>query len=253
MLGRSRIVSFVTTTRPDAARSFYGDVLRLRFVREEPRALVFRGDGFLLRVGVVDAVTPPAGTALGWLVSDIEGAVETLAARGVRFEQYDGMPQDPRGIATFENGDRVAWFEDPDGNVLSLTEPHDAAEPGERPPGGTGHPVVQFEIGCPDADVSRRFFEAVFGWSASEYGPVAFRLDTGSRRGIQGFTTALGHEPHSYVNLYIETDDIASTIRRIEEHGGSVVVPENRAPGGRFCWFRDPSGNVLALWSPGVD
>ena len=114
-----------------------------------------------------------------------------------------------------------------------------------------GQPVVHFEIGCQDKERSRAFYEQVFGWAAEPYGPYSFKFDTGSPRGIQGFTTALGHEPHQYVMLYIEVDDIADTLRKIESQGGSVVVPENPVPGsGHFAWCRDPQGNLFGLWKP---
>ncbi len=115
-----------------------------------------------------------------------------------------------------------------------------------------GKPVVHFEIGCRDSERSRAFYEAVFGWTSEAYGPSSFKLDTGSEQGINGFTTALGHEPHQYVMLYIEVDDIPGELSKIESHGGSVVVPTTEVPGGgHFAWCRDPNDNLFGLWKPG--
>ncbi len=244
MLADAQVVSFLSTARPDAAARFYTETLGFRLERREPLALVLSAGPQRLRINIVERMPGRVGTALGWNVTDIDATVAALAGRGVTFETYAGMPQDERGIATFENGDRVAWFQDPDGNVLSVTQLAIAR---------AGAPVVNFEIGCPDAEVSKTFFERVFGWTATEYGPTAFWFDTGSARGIRGFTNALGHEPRNYVNIYIETPDIAATVAKIEANGGRVVIPENPAPGGRFCWFNDPAGNLLALWSPDTE
>ena len=122
LLGDSNLISFVSTAKPDDARAFYVDVLGLDFVRDEPMAMVFRGGGRYLRMQKVETMPPSTGSVLGWEVDDIEGTVRALGDRGVAVERYDGMPQDELGIARFPNGDRVAWFLDPDGNILSLSE-----------------------------------------------------------------------------------------------------------------------------------
>ena len=67
--------------------------------------------------------TGPAATyLLGWQVPDIVATVKALEKAGVKFERYSFMQQDERGIQTFPGGARVAWFQDPDGNILSLTQ-----------------------------------------------------------------------------------------------------------------------------------
>lgn len=115
-----------------------------------------------------------------------------------------------------------------------------------------GKPVVHFDIGCHDKDRSRAFYETVFGWKSEPYGPFSFKLDTGSPRGIQGFTTALGHEPHSYVMLYVEVEDIPKHLETIESQGGRVIVTETPVSGaGHFAWCHDPHGNLFGLWKPG--
>ncbi len=114
-----------------------------------------------------------------------------------------------------------------------------------------GKPVVHFEIGCRDKEASRAFYSAAFGWGTEPYGPFAYKFDTGSERGIQGFTTALGHEPHQYVKIYIEVDDIGAQVSLIESLGGKVVVPEVSIPGsGSFAWCEDVEGNGFGLWKP---
>ena len=122
MLNAADVVAFVGTARADAARVFYGDVLGLPLVDDGPFALVFDAHGVMLRVTRVAAVDPAPYTVLGWHVPDIRAAVEGLGGRGVVFERYPGMRQDELGIWTSPSGARIAWFRDPDGNVLSLTE-----------------------------------------------------------------------------------------------------------------------------------
>ena len=122
MLGSSDVVAFVATTNADRAREFYGGVLGLRLVADEPFALVFDAHGTTLRVQKLPELAPARHTVLGWLVPDIAAAVRQLSAKGVAVERYPGLPQDDAGIATFPGGSRVAWFKDPDGNTLSLTE-----------------------------------------------------------------------------------------------------------------------------------
>jgi phosphoribosylformylglycinamidine (FGAM) synthase-like amidotransferase family enzyme len=83
---------------------------------------VFNAYGTMLRITVAAEVAHPGYTVLGWRVSAISETVADLESRGVVFTRYDGMDQDAQGVWTSPNGDRIAWFTDPDGNVLSLTE-----------------------------------------------------------------------------------------------------------------------------------
>jgi catechol 2,3-dioxygenase-like lactoylglutathione lyase family enzyme len=122
MLTNAPLMAFVAATDPTRARAFYETVLGLTFVADEPFALIFDCAGTTLRVQKVQAVTPPAGTALGWVVEDIAATVEGLSARGVVFERFEGLPQDERGVMVFPDGAQVAWFKDPDGNILSATQ-----------------------------------------------------------------------------------------------------------------------------------
>ena len=122
MLTQSDPVSFVATVDAAKARTFYESTLGLKLISDEPFALVFDLNGHLLRVAKLDVFEPADHTVLGWNVSDITATLESLATRGVVFEDYEGMPQDERGIWTSPAGAKVAWFKDPDGNCLSLTQ-----------------------------------------------------------------------------------------------------------------------------------
>lgn len=116
-------MTFVATREPARAKAFYADILGLRFVSEDQFAVVFDLDGIMFRVTYVPDMVPVKYTVLGWEVSDIVAAVNQLQAAGVTFERYgDFMKQDDLGIWTAPGGSRVAWFKDPDGNVLSVAQ-----------------------------------------------------------------------------------------------------------------------------------
>ena len=83
---------------------------------------MFDAHGTMLRITAVAEVANPGYTVLGRRVADISETIADLASVGVEFARYDGMEQDVQGVWTTPNGDRIAWFTDPDGNVLSLTE-----------------------------------------------------------------------------------------------------------------------------------
>jgi catechol 2,3-dioxygenase-like lactoylglutathione lyase family enzyme len=122
MLQSSDVIAFVSATDLDRSRDFYERTLGLRVVRQDAFACVLDVNGVMLRLTAAPSVATPGYTVLGWKVADIEAAVDALSARGVAFSRYDGMNQDEHGIWTTPGGDRVAWFRDPDGNVLSLTQ-----------------------------------------------------------------------------------------------------------------------------------
>jgi catechol 2,3-dioxygenase-like lactoylglutathione lyase family enzyme len=124
ILGTSKLVAFVATTDSNKARAFYEGVLGLRLVEDEkPFALVFDANGTMLRVTVVREHKPAQFTVLGWGVESIENTVDRLTAAGAEFQRYSGInDSDPKGIWTAPGGARVAWFKDPDGNVLSVTQ-----------------------------------------------------------------------------------------------------------------------------------
>jgi catechol 2,3-dioxygenase-like lactoylglutathione lyase family enzyme len=124
ILGASKVMAFVPVTDPARARAFYEGVLGLRLVEDEaPFALVFDANGTMLRVTPVGEHHPAPFTVLGWEVESIEGTVERLTSAGVKFLRFAGMNNgDALGIWTSPSGARIAWFNDPDGNVLSLTQ-----------------------------------------------------------------------------------------------------------------------------------
>lgn len=123
VLGSCKIMAFVATRDPDRAKAFYGTTLGLRLVEEQlPFALVFDANGTMLRVSVVKELAAAPYTVLGWEVADIAETAKQLAAAGVKLERFPGMPQDELGIWTAPGGAKVAWFKDPDGNVLSVTQ-----------------------------------------------------------------------------------------------------------------------------------
>lgn len=121
-LGSRKLVAFVATLDPVRAKEFYGKVLGLRLTSEDNFALVFDANGTSLRVSVVRQLVPAGYTVLGWLVPNIEQAVRELTARSVQFQRFDGLQQDDLGIWSAPGGAKVAWFRDPDGNTLSLTQ-----------------------------------------------------------------------------------------------------------------------------------
>ena len=124
ILGTSKLVAFVATKDPAKARTFYEGVLGLRLVEDEkPFALVFDANGIMLRVTTVGEHNPDPFTVLGWHVASIDNTVERLTAAGVKFQRFAGLNDgDPKGIWTAPGGARIAWFKDPDGNVLSVTQ-----------------------------------------------------------------------------------------------------------------------------------
>ena len=132
MLSKEKIVAFVAVRDRDAARKFYGDTLGLRLLGEDKFAMIFDANGTTLRITPVPDWTPPQFTVLGWDVKDIVAAVRELRSAGVEFQSYPWMKdQDEMGIWTSPSGPevaavhagaRVAWFKDPDGNVLSVAQ-----------------------------------------------------------------------------------------------------------------------------------
>lgn len=122
MLGAHDIIAFVPTTNAQLAREFYEQTLGLKFVSDDSFALVFEANGNMLRVVKLKEFTPAQFTILGWEVPDAQQAVSELQSRGVRFERYPWAQQDELGIWNAPGGAKVAWFKDPDGNVLSVSQ-----------------------------------------------------------------------------------------------------------------------------------
>jgi catechol 2,3-dioxygenase-like lactoylglutathione lyase family enzyme len=126
-----KFTAFLGARDRDKARNFYRDVLGFELVGDDHFALIFKLHNGMLRISPMPNYTPQPFTALGWEVPDIESAVKELSAKGIAFERFEGMGQNELGIWTAPGGPgvaevhaaaRVAWFKDPDGNVLSVTQ-----------------------------------------------------------------------------------------------------------------------------------
>src|SRR5664279_4124681 len=123
MLASEKIIGFVPITDAARAKSFYAEKLGLKFVSEDSFAVAFDANGIMLRLTMVQKFAPQAFTILGWQVSDIVATVGRLQAAGVNFESYgDFLQQDELGIWNAPGDTRVAWFKDPDGNTLSVSQ-----------------------------------------------------------------------------------------------------------------------------------
>ncbi|MDK2756365.1 MAG: VOC family protein [Blastomonas fulva] len=122
-LSSAKPVTFINTASRAASEPFYRDVLGLSFVADDGFAAVFDLPGAVLRITELQGYRPAPHPALGWMVDDIAATMQALIERGVTPTIYEGFGQDALGIWTAPDGiAKVAWFNDPDGNVLSLTQ-----------------------------------------------------------------------------------------------------------------------------------
>jgi catechol 2,3-dioxygenase-like lactoylglutathione lyase family enzyme len=122
-LAKYDLVAFASIVDVERAKQFYRDTLGLTLVAEEPPfALVFDANGTTIRLGMAKSLPPAHGTVLGWEVPDMAAAIGELVEAGVQFERFPPMKQDELGIWTAPGGAKVAWFKDPDGNILSLSQ-----------------------------------------------------------------------------------------------------------------------------------
>ncbi|HZQ92190.1 MAG TPA: VOC family protein [Terriglobales bacterium] len=122
MLANAKLMGFLFTTDYDRARAFFEGQLGFEFISLDPFALVMRAGSTCIRIVKMPKFTPAQGTVLGWQVTDIEAVAGWLASRGVATEKYPFVQDQKTGIWTTPNGDKVAWFKDPDGNVLSISQ-----------------------------------------------------------------------------------------------------------------------------------
>jgi catechol 2,3-dioxygenase-like lactoylglutathione lyase family enzyme len=123
MLVQADLLAFIPTVDADRARRFYVDTLGLTFVSDDHFAMTIRTGKTDIRVTRMEAFNPAPYTILGWKVPDIEAAVNQFAAAGVVFERYPFLEQNESGVWSSPDGlAKVAWFKDPDGNVLSLSQ-----------------------------------------------------------------------------------------------------------------------------------
>ena len=122
MLGSTNIIAFIPTRDSNQARAFYESILGLRFVKDDGFALVFDANGIMVRIAKAPEFKPLQFTILGWQVSNIQKMAADLQKKGVHFERFGFFEQDELGIWTAPSGDKVAWFKDPDGNMLSISQ-----------------------------------------------------------------------------------------------------------------------------------
>jgi catechol 2,3-dioxygenase-like lactoylglutathione lyase family enzyme len=122
MLAQAKLQAMVGTARAEAAKAFYSDILGLALQSEDAFALLYDVGGAPLRISKVPATAPSAYAVLGFAVEDIGAVVAGLAAKGVAMQRFGFLPQDAAGIWKSPDGVRVAWFRDPDGNLLSVVQ-----------------------------------------------------------------------------------------------------------------------------------
>jgi len=122
MLSEPTITAFLPTTRPEESKQFYQRILGLNLISEDDYALEFEGNGTRLRITVVDEFEPHPFTVLGFKIVDLVSQVESLTKKGVVFERYASLEQDEFGVWIAPSMAKIAWFKDPDGNLVSLTE-----------------------------------------------------------------------------------------------------------------------------------
>ena len=122
MLTNSKLQSIIWTSRIDEAEKFYCDSLGLVMKDKSDGALVLDVNGSDLRISPVPSTTPTEHTVLGFSVPDVDSIVTLLTNRGIVFERFDGFPHGPNGAVITPDGAKVAWFRDPDGNLLSVVQ-----------------------------------------------------------------------------------------------------------------------------------
>ncbi|MGA2596205.1 MAG: VOC family protein [Bryobacteraceae bacterium] len=112
-------------------------------------------------------------------------------------------------------------------------------------------PVVLFEIGCKDRGKTSEFYSKMFDWEIDNAGPAArITSSSGQQPDLPGHIVALGHEPHNYVTVYVDVDDVAATLEKAAALGGKTIVPPITIPTGQFAWMADPEGTVIGLFKP---
>jgi len=122
VLDKADLVAFIPTLNLTQAKAFYGTMLGLPMEGESPVAITFDANGTTVRAVLVERFTPFPFTIIGWTVQDIGASVQEITARGIAFERFDGIQQDQLGVWRSPGGAQVAWFKDPFGNTISLTQ-----------------------------------------------------------------------------------------------------------------------------------
>jgi catechol 2,3-dioxygenase-like lactoylglutathione lyase family enzyme len=124
MLADMNMIGFLLTKDYEKARAFYEGTLGFEFVSLDQFALVMQAGKSMIRIVKVPTFTALPSTVLGWQVDDVEKIIDWLVRRGVVFDKYPFVQDKERGIWTAPGGSKIAWFKDPDGNVLSVSEHH---------------------------------------------------------------------------------------------------------------------------------
>jgi catechol 2,3-dioxygenase-like lactoylglutathione lyase family enzyme len=122
MFGSAKLQVIICTSKIQPAEQFYGGVLGLPLQARSQGALVYDVGGTSVRVSPVPSTRPSEHTVLGFAVPDIASAIAVLQGRGVTFERFPGFSHDQSGVVCAPDGSRVAWFRDPDGNLLSVVQ-----------------------------------------------------------------------------------------------------------------------------------
>ena len=122
MLANGILKAFIPTVNPQEAILFYRDLLGFELMSEDDYAMEFNANGTLLRVTIVNEFVPQPFTILGWNIENLVFTVRQFNNKNIYFEIFDFLEQDDLGIWNSPGGAKVAWFKDPDGNILSLTE-----------------------------------------------------------------------------------------------------------------------------------
>lgn len=120
IVGPLKVCAMLAVKDRDTAKAFYGGVLALPLVSEDEYGVVYKLNSADLRITPLSDFKPWPHTVLGWIVDDVPTTVKALIAQGIVFERYDYLEQDEFGVWASGNA-AVAWFKDPDGNVLSLS------------------------------------------------------------------------------------------------------------------------------------
>jgi catechol 2,3-dioxygenase-like lactoylglutathione lyase family enzyme len=259
-LSSCKVSAAVAVTDITRARDFYERVLGLVVETDSGDNVAYRGaDGSLVHV----FVSPNAGTAratvAGWGVDDIDVAVRELAAQGVVFERYDEGPivTDDRGVASFAGGNQVAYFKDPDGNVLSIAYARRTDAP------ALDAYAVATRLPAQDLDRARRWYHEMLGLEPAEIRPGGLLYRVGATT-FALFTSA-GKPSGDHTQMGFDVTDIEAVVARLRERGvefETVDVPglrtvdgiadidgnyPSKGRGERGAWFRDSEGNLIGV------
>jgi catechol 2,3-dioxygenase-like lactoylglutathione lyase family enzyme len=242
------------------ARAFYEDVLLLAVASDSGDNIAYRcADDSLIHVFVSPFAGAARTTVAGWAVDDIDVAVDALGAQGVEFERYTDGPivTDDRGVASFAGGNQVAYFKDPDGNVLSIAY---APESAETPVRGAS---VATRLPAQDLERARRWYREKLGFEPAEERPGGLWYRLGATSFVLFESTGKPSGDHTQMAFDVPDIDVAVTeLRRRGVEFEDVDAPGLRTTGGiaditgnypskgtgeRGAWFRDSEGNLLGI------